>query len=490
MDVYMSEKLAGMHLVAPSVLGIGEPFSLRVRLLTEPFLAKAVWYGKTPSVNSRFNASPRGTRYMENVPPRWEGSVTIDGGKGYSGPESFPFAGGPGPYPGDKRPIRTIEGMSFSTPGTKFITVQDPVSGVAGRSNPIRVTAQPPVERLFWGDIHCHSFFSHGLRCPEELYAFARDEAFLDIFALTEHSEEITDRQWNYFTGVTNDFYDPGRFVTLVAFEWTSREWGHRNVYYRDRSGPLMSCTDPVYGQLSKLYQVASEKDALVIPHHSANAVMGVNWSLGHNPEVERLVEIYSIWGNSERARADGNPRPIRFAGGEKSGQHVLDALAMGRRYGFTAGGDTHDGRPGDDLHNLQKNIKEYPKLHRQGIMGVWTTGLTREAVFDALWNRRVFATTNVRIFLKFSINGHPMGSEFTPEGDLSITVEAASENPIARVDLVRNGEDVRVFAPHRRDVVLRVKETHPEMAVWYYARLTREDGHMAWSSPIWVKGT
>lgn len=483
----LSRPLTGISLVAPSVLGVDQTFSLRIKLLTVPFFAKAECYKPSPAVDGRYNVSPRGITYMDNVLPRWKGTLFIEGGQDCSGPDTFRFTQGDGPYPGDDRPIGRIHGISFSAPGTRFIRVHDPTSGMRGTSNAIKVMPEPPMEKLFWGDIHSQTFFSDGLRCPEELYSFAREEAFLDIFALSDHSESLTDRQWDYFVAVTNDFYEPRCFVTFIGLEWTSAAWGHRNVYYPGASGPILRSTDPVYGQLPELFKAAREHKALVVPHHSANTVMGVNWSLGHDPEVERLVEIYSIWGNSERSEGHGNSRPIRVMGGEKAGQHVLDALALGRRFGFVGGGDIHDGRPGDEMHNLQKQVYEYPDTYRQGLIGVWAADLTREAVFEALRNRRVFATTNVRVFLKFSIDGHPMGSEIDASNDLSISVEAASENPIARVDLVRNGQDVRSFQPHRKDVCLRMVEPPPANVDCYYTRLIREDGEMAWSSPIWV---
>jgi len=482
----MTQRITGIYLVAPSTVAVGEPFSLGIKMLTEPYAAP--WRCKSYdhlSVGGPFNLSPRGIAYLDNVPREWRGTVAIDG-HGYAGPKVFSFGEGSGPHPNDARPIRRIEGLSFRTPGTKFLTVRDLESGTTATSNPIRVTPELPAERLFWGDLHSQTFFSDGLRCPEELYAFARHEAFLDIFAISDHSESLTDRQWDYFTAVTNDWNRDGRFVTLVGQEWTSQRFGHRNVYYRGDGGPILRRHDPVHGDLSNLYGVAREHGALVIPHHSANAEMGVDWSLGHDPEVERLVEIHSIWGNSERPAERGNPFPILNHGGEKPGQHVQDALALGRRYGFTGGGDIHDGRPGDELHSLQHDPPQYHRLRRQGIMGVWAPGLSRSAVFDALWNRRVFATTNVRVLLRFSINGHPMGSEISADNDLRVTVDAASPSPIARIDIVRNGDDAQSVAPHQREVVWEVTEPAPESAC-YYARLTLEDGNLAWSSPIWV---
>jgi len=481
--------VTGLFLAAPSRVRTGEEFALGVKVLCEPYEAPAVCFGPMPAVGGRYNRSPRGITYMDNVPAAWEGVLELDGGDGYRGPSSFAFTPEhAGPYRNDHRPIARIQGISFSTPGIKFIEVRDAASGVQAPSNPIVVTDQEPDERLWWGDIHSQTFFSDGLRCPEELYAFARDEAFLDVFALSDHAESITDRQWDYFTAVTNDCYAPGSLVTLVGLEWTNKAQGHRNVYYPGASGPILRSNDPEQGQLEYVYATAQQHGALVIPHHSANAEMGVPWERGHDPEVERLCEIHSVWGNSERPAAAGNPFPIRSHGGEKAGQHVMDALRMGRRYGFIGGGDIHDGRPGDDLHNIQRNPVQYGQLSRQGIMGVWAPELTREAIFEALWNRRCYATMNARTYLEFSVCGAPMGQSVRASGTRPIRVLAADGAGIAAIEIVRNGEDWRRFETNERVVEIGAEDDETIGAAWYYARVTRTDGLMAWSSPVWVE--
>ncbi|MBU0607308.1 MAG: hypothetical protein KKI08_05445, partial [Armatimonadetes bacterium] len=212
----------GFMVVAPSTLQVSEEFALSVKALSEPRSVGAACFRSSPAVVGRYNLSPRGIAYMDNVPERWEGAVALRADEGYRGPEGFSFAGRPGPYAGDTRPITRIEGLSFATPGVKRVTVVDPVSGAQGVSNPIEVTAAAPTERLYWADLHSQTFLSDGLRSPEELYAFARHEAFLDVFALADHTEMITPRQWEYMVGVTNDCNDPGRFVTLVGLEWTN----------------------------------------------------------------------------------------------------------------------------------------------------------------------------------------------------------------------------------------------------------------------------
>ena len=410
-------ELTGFLVVAPSCVAAGEEFALCVKGLTTPYFAGWSCYRPAPQVVGCFNKSPRGITYMDNSPRGWTGKVKIAGDAGYAGPRQFTFNAAQGAYPGDTRPIARIEGLSFDKPGAHVVTVAGEEAGVAASSNPVIVSDGEPKERLYWGDLHSQTIFSDGLRGPEELYAFARDEAFLDIFALADHSEFLTDRQWDYFTAVTNDFDEPDRFATLVGFEWTCKRYGHRNVYYPGSSGPILRCTDPEQGELACVYETAREHRALVVPHHSANAVMGVPWERGHDEEVERLVEVHSIWGNSERPETDGNPHPIRTNQGEKPGQHVLDALKMGRRYGMVGGGDIHDGRPGDELHSLQEMPPQYRFLSRQGIMAVRAKRLTRKAIFNALWNRQCYATTNSRIYLEFDVCGKPMGSQVAAKG-------------------------------------------------------------------------
>ncbi|NPV07620.1 MAG: CehA/McbA family metallohydrolase [Anaerolineae bacterium] len=490
----MSQPPTGLLVVAASTTRVDEPFFLRIKLLTEPYCADASCFsgsGGNSRPQGRYNHSPRGIRYMDNTPPDWRGSLLLDGGDDYVGPTRLRRDEGVwGAFAGDQRPIVTVPQIRFRSPGIHYIAVTDEESGVQGLSNPIVVSADPPQERLYWGDLHSQTFFSDGLRCPEELYSFARDESFLDIFALADHSESLTDRQWDYFVAVTNDFYQPGRFVTLVGQEWTSREFGHRNVYYPGDGGPILRCNDPFYGRLENVYRAAREHGALVIPHHSANATMGVDWSKGHDPLTERLVEIYSIWGNSERPADQGNPRPVRMTGGEKKGQHVLDALARGYRFGFIGGGDIHDGRPGDEYHTLQEDVEPYQWLWRQGLMGVWALGLTREHIFRALWDRRVYATTNERIFLRVRVGGAPMGSEITWERsrEIPIEMEAASSLPFSHLEVVSNGDDVLGQPLDASEVSWSAQLPAGSLPRYYYVRLTRADGEMAWSSPVWVE--
>jgi len=479
----------GIRVVAPSTAAVGQEFELKVKVLVKPaFMQSNAFVTEIPSVKSGA-ISPRGITYMNNVHANFKGTLEIESDDSYAGPSRLSFTETKGPYEHDRRAIRFVGGLKFKQAGIHYITLKDPKTGTVQKSNPVCVTEKKPAENLYWGDIHSHGILGDGIRFPEELHYFARDEGLLDIYSYSEHSEYyLTEHMWKYMKDVTNSFNEDGRFVTIIAHEWTHRHLGHRNLYFPSDDPPFIRSTDKAYSTLDKLYEFARANNAIAIPHHPANKVIGVKWHLGHDPKVERLVEIYSSWGNSERSSDAGNPFPIHptMLGGEQKGQHVADALAMGRKFGIIASSDSHDGRPGDQLMNLQNAVKAYPKLWRGGLVGVWAKELTRKSIFEALWNRRVYGTTGARIILRFKINDEPMGSEIRTSGRINIRIEAQSEVPIAKIEIVKDGKDHLCHEPDSEQVDYKTQETVSD-DVCFYARLTLQDGQMAWSSPIWV---
>ncbi len=477
---------------APSRVAAGEPFALKVKLrgAARAIPCTGSFGDRKPALRSPFNLNvARQIQYHDNALPEWRGRLAVTADPALAAPRELVFDGrSQGVFPGDTRPIRVFDGFALRTPGFHFIRVTDPDSGVTALSNPVFVTADQPEFRLFWGDPHWQTIFSDGIRCPEELYAFARDESFLDFGAVTDHMEAVTDLQWGYFQAVANAYNAPGRFVTLIGQEWTHHDPargapGHRNVYYRGAGGPALRSTDPGCDTLAKLWRCLDALEgieALAIPHHPANVVMGVDWEQGWNPRYEKAVEIHSVWGCSEKHRDDGNTMPIAHSKGEQRGRHVVDALRRGYHLGFVGGGDIHDGRPGDPLYDAS-----YPphadRFWSAGFTAVRAPALTREAVFDAIRDHRTYAATQSRIYLD-------AGFQRIADG-FRVTLRAASEETIAAVALVAGGADVRTLRPDRDERVVRADDIALDLppGSFCYARVTTGQGNMAWSSPCWT---
>lgn len=474
-----------IRIIAPSTILVNESFSITVRILTTPYFTKWApdWNRTGATVNGPFNKSARGIHFMDNVLPEWDGIIQVSGSAGLSGIANYSFSEGEGPYQKDKRPARRLDGFQFSNSGIKYIKIVDPASGIAGISNAIEVREQENQDRLFWGDTHCHSIFGDGVRSPEELHAFARDEACLDVFAHTEHTEAITDDQWDYFTAVSNRFYEPGKYVSLIGGEWTSKPYGHRNFIYRGSSGPVIRSSDENQNTLEKLFSIVEKNQGLVIANHPMDSAFPIDFdTYYHDPKVERLVEMYSIGGSQEISTTESGTN------GKQQNNSVQDGLKNGRKLGMLGVGDTHDGRPGDALHEWQVEPDSYKGLQKPGLTGIWAKDLSRESIFEALWNRRVYATTHHRTIIKFSINDFPMGSIIKASNQLEVKTEIASELLIEKVELLKEEIVLEEIHPIKKNVewIRDISQSGSE-ETWYYLRVSLENNNFAWVSPIWV---
>jgi hypothetical protein len=235
--------------------------------------------------------------------------------------------------------------------------------------------------------------------------------------------------------------------------------------------------------------------DCLVIPHHTLNPLtpggLGTNWN-EFWARRERVVEIHSLWGTSE-----GMDSPGRTADAVE-GTSVLTALMRGYRLGFVGGSDTHDGRPANPLEPWKAGATT-------GLTAVWAPALTREAVYDAMWQRRCYATTGARIILETRIGGLTMGQQrVVAAGDSllkqrEITAFVAGTAAIRQVEIVRNGQVIHAFpgndavlsetwVDHAPLPTLALTDAGGRRFVFYYVRVQQEDGQRAWASPVWFE--
>jgi hypothetical protein len=283
-----------------------------------------------------------------------------------------------------------------------------------------------------------------------------------------------TPANWSRIEEATGRFHEPGRFVTLLGYEWTSWVWGHRHVLHFEDTAVIRSSSDERFDSPPELWAALRGASALTFTHHSAGEPVAVDWRIAPDPVLEPLTEIVSVHGSSESFDSSW---PVA---GMIEGNTVRDALARGYRLGLVGSGDSHDGHPG--LVQLADGASG-------GLAGVFATDLTRESVLEALRARRVYATNGPRIVLQASLDGRPMGSIVPAGSGGTLAVEVAAPGAIEAVELVtREGVVSRHPAEGQRSLAL--ESTLPAFAAgdWFYVRVLQSDHGAAWSSPFFFE--
>jgi hypothetical protein len=349
--------------------------------------------------------------------------------------------------------------------------------GISGESNPMVVSDGP---RVLWGDLHGHSGLSDGTGSPREYLQYARDVAGLDVVALTDHDHwgmtalSRHPELWEEIRRQTELFHQPGRFVTLLGYEWTSWIYGHRHVLYFSDRGEVLSSIDPRYEHPRQLWKALRGKSALTFAHHSAGGPIATDWRIAPDPVLEPVTEIVSVHGSSE---ATDSPGLIYDA---VPGSFVRDALDLGYRFGFIGSGDGHDGHPG--LAHLA--------APSGGLAALVTEDLSRQGVLEALRSGRVYATNGPRILLRVELGSQPMGSTLEVNGlsreGVSLEGSVTSPSPVAAIDIVHNGGiKSSIRGDGSRELDFRYQLTGFGSGDYVYVRVVQEDGGAAWSSPF-----
>ena len=268
--------------------------------------------------------------------------------------------------------------------------------------------------------------------------------------------------RWQSVQEQTEAAYDPCTFSTLHGYEWSHTpnfRHAHRNVIFRSDSVTKEAIdyirfptVEALWDELDATCRRDDQCEALTIPHNT-NMGNGISFeltqaspkSLQQRAQYERLIEITQEKGTSEclPSRAENLSEDCEFelfltrqsrptdpdAFTEQEWQQMRSTYArslVGKglafapdeaplRMGFIGSTDTHAATPGyvDEASwsgsalagtGFDASIRSNA-WSAGGLVGVWAEENTREAIFDALAKREVYATSGPRIGLRFGLN-------------------------------------------------------------------------------------
>jgi len=381
-----------MEVIAPSFVCPGEAFIARVRTLDK----------------------------FGNVTPEYAGPMTVivdlpDGPARFCG-EMTPSDGGVaairvGPLPS----------------GTHRLLAQT-ATGQTALSNPILCAEQHPVPGLLWGDLHGQTEATVGTGTVQEYFAFARDKGFLDVCTWQGNDFQISKRTWDDVRRQTKRFYQPGHFVTFLGYEYSALtpNGGDHNIFYLDDEPNLLHSAkclvEDYWGEVrvtaSELWESLKERGKVMAQAHVGGRYANFDF---YDPDMIPIIEIHSHHGTFE--------------------WFAEEALRRGMMVGFTAGSDDHTGRPGLSLPT-EESSKGFVSFDvRGGLVGIYAGERTRESIWQALWDRRCYATSGVRILLWTEVDGRPMGAEYAGDGQPKISGWVEGTDSVWEVQIRRGAE-------------------------------------------------
>ena len=373
--------------------------------------------------------------------------------------------------------LLSIKNIALDETGVYVIEVIDK-NNITGKSNSVKCTSNKNDYKIFWGDIHCHLGYMDSVGTTDKFYDYAKNISFLDFVSHSEHMDSFScerqasnQTQWDIIRKETARHNQPGKFVTLLGYE-NSEIWD-ANIYFPDDN-----VSWHVDSFAERLFDFARKNNAIVVPHMTTypQRQRGYDWA-NYEEDVIPVAEIYSSHGSSEFF---GGERPLVNC---EPGGYIVEALNRGLKLGFIGSSDGHDCMPGNSVWGKYMN----------GLVAVYCKELTREAIFDAIKNRRCYATTNARILGFFDINGNISGSEidYNDNKPLMIKVEFYGTGDIEIMQIIKNGKIISSTQGTGRNLEFELEDIPDKKGHnYYYVRMKQIDGEMAWLSPIFVNLT
>ncbi|GAB5412348.1 MAG: DUF3604 domain-containing protein [Chlamydiales bacterium] len=355
---------------------------------------------------------------------------------------------------------------------------------------------------LYWGSLHGDSTRYDSQENIESSLRFFRDDLALQFLGTSnfESEAETPNAIWKNIAAQVAEFNEEDRYTTMLGFCWNGSAGteGLRNFVYSKDNKPLLRKKETKNNQLKKIYKSHTPKELLSIPSFTMGK--GVHYDFKEfDPEFERVVEIYNSWGSSECLESEGNPRPIKSKKhyNEAKEGSIRTALNNGCRFGFVAGGL-------DDRGVFDHLYESDQKQYSPGLTAIIAKTHTRDSMMQALSQRSCYATTGERMIVSLFIAEEQMGSEVSSKDRPGLRFSRhiqgfiAGTTELKEVLLIRNGEIYKTFKPKEDKLEFAIDDTDPldKIALtpkgkapfsYYYLRAMQKDGHIAWSSPIWI---
>ncbi len=356
-------------------------------------------------------------------------------------------------------------------------------------------TAQKPTggEKNYFGQLHSHTTNSDGAGTLAEAFAWARDNAKLDFFAVTDHSNSFDtapagDKAGTYNLGAYNKNNVrwqagitaaadavagyAGKYVAFYGFEMTwSGGPGHMNTFntegFVSRNNTELNSKTNDAG-LRAYYDLLKLHPESISQFNHPGTTFGNFSSFGYyDPVIDERITLIEV-GNGEGAIGSGGYFP--------SYEQYDMALDKGWHVAPTNNQDNHKALWGNS--NTARTV-------------IYTNDFTTEGIYQAMKDMRVYATEDVNLDIIYTLNDEQLGTILdSVPATATFKVDAknvAGSNKVKSIAIITNG-GVEAYKQNfgTKDAALNYTMTAPK-AGYYYIKVVQEDGRIAVTAPVWL---
>ncbi len=297
---------------------------------------------------------------------------------------------------------------------------------------------------IYFGNLHSHTAYSDGTGTPEQAYTHAR-EAGLDFLAITEHNHAHPgstgiDPQ-NLLIATDHSLYNgpaasslietakrinaqfAGSFAALYGQEFSSISKGnHSNVFDVGEVIDENEVPNGAYDQLYHSWLVAHRDSFHSAPvvqfnHPDANS-LDQDYGRERFPTLEAFraaaapyVRTIAILNGPHDARPEDGLRRVN----RLWSNIYLAYLNAGFRVAPTADQDNHFLTHGTSTD------------HRTAVLA---PALTKQDILDGLRRRRVYASQDKNLEIRFTVNGQPLGSILALAPGTALQIQVGLRDP------------------------------------------------------------
>lgn len=347
-------------------------------------------------------------------------------------------------------------------------------------------------EQNYFGQLHSHTTLSDGAGTIDEAYAWARDNAGLDFFAVTDHSNYLdkmptSDKKGTYnlvdYNATSPDWVKAHQaaetattadFIGIYGYEMTwSGGPGHMNTF--NTTGLVSRNNSTLNGKtndsgLKAYYELLKETPGSISQFNHPGTTFGNFANFGYyDPVIDERITMVEI-GNGEGAVGSGGYFP--------SYEQYIMALDKGWHVAPTNNQDNH--KKGWGTSNTCRSV-------------VWTNDLSLNGVYGAMSDMRMYATEVNDLDIVYTVNGEPLGSsmEVPAKAEFRATVKnPTAGNTVKSVSLVTvGGKEIgqKDFGTQNADYSFDIDAPAPG---YYYLKVIDLVGgqqRIAVTAPVWL---